>query len=131
VGIAKMALRAGSRESLALLRVRDDVLAMQTLLWPDEVRPTAGLAPEAPEIRPQELQMAQVLLEQLSQNFRWEDQRDAYREALTEVVEARLAGLEPPHAPAAPVMETEVVDLMAVLEASVNAARSKRNSSGS
>lgn len=131
VGIAKMALRAGSRESLALLRVRDDVLAMQTLLWPDEVRPTAGLAPEAPEIRPQEVQMAQVLLEQLSQDFRWEDQRDAYREALTEVIEARLAGLEPPHAPAAPVMESEVVDLMAVLEASVNAARSKRNSRGS
>jgi DNA end-binding protein Ku len=70
--------------------------------------------------------MAHVLLDQLSQGFRWEDQRDAYREALAEVIAARLEGVEPPHAPAARVMEGQVVDLMAVLEASVESARASR-----
>jgi DNA end-binding protein Ku len=121
-----MALRSRSRESLAVLRVREDVLAMQTLLWPDEVRSTAGLAPDAPAPQPRELHMAHVLLDQLSQGFRWEDQRDTYREALAEVIEARLEDVEPPHAPAARVMEGQVVDLMAVLEASVESARASR-----
>jgi DNA end-binding protein Ku len=129
VAVAKMALRSASRESLAVLRVREDVLAVQTMLWPDEVRSTAGLAPDAPLPQPRELHMAHLLLEQLSEGFRWEDQHDAYKQALTEVIEARLAGLEPPHAPASQVMEGEVVDLMAVLEASVESARSARDSS--
>ncbi|MGA5442453.1 Ku protein [Streptomyces griseoincarnatus] len=121
VGIARTALR--TRESLAVLRVRDDVLCLQGLLWPDEIRPTTGLAPDAPAPRRQELRMARTLMDQLTEDFRWEEQHDEYRKALERVVAAKLEGTEPPHAPAAQVMAGRVVDLMAMLEASVQAAR--------
>lgn len=121
VGIARMTLR--TRESLALLRVRGDVICVQSLLWPDEIRPTSGLAPPAPEPRKQELQMARTLMEQLSQDFEVSGQHDEYRRALEDVVAAKLAGTEPPHAPAAQVMPGGVTDLIAALEASVQAAR--------
>lgn len=45
VVICRVALR--TREALAVLHVRDDVLVLHTLLWPDEIRPTAGIAPAA------------------------------------------------------------------------------------
>lgn len=125
VGIARMALR--TRESLAVLRVRDDVLCIQSLMWPDEVRPTAGLAPSAEAPRRQELQMAHTLMQQLAEGFRWEEQRDEYQEALEAVVMAKLAGTEPPHAPAAQVMPGQIFDLMGVLEASAQAAQEARD----
>jgi DNA end-binding protein Ku len=69
--------------------------------------------------------MARSLLGVVGDDFRLEDQRDAYRNALEQVVAARLKGLEPPHAPAAgPV--GGVVDLMAALERSIQAAEHRR-----
>lgn len=127
VGIARMVLRTG--ESLAVLRVREDVLCIQGLLWPDEVRPTTGLAPDAPAPRRQELRMAHTLMDQLTEDFRWEEQHDEYRKALEQVVAAKLEGIEPPHAPAAQVMPGRVVDLMAMLEASVEAVREAHGTS--
>ncbi|WP_331726891.1 Ku protein [Streptomyces sp. NBC_00280] len=126
VGIARMVLR--TRESLAVLRVRDDVLCLQGLLWPDEVRPTTGLAPDAPAPRPQELRMARTLMDQLTEDFRWDEQHDEYREALERVVTAKLEGIEPPHAPAAQVLPGRVVDLMAMLQASVAVRETHGNS---
>jgi len=126
VGVARWALR--TRESLVLLRVRGHVLVAHTLLWPEEVREPAGLAP--PELQPseREMDMARLLLEQLADTFNWDDQHDEYRHALEQVVQAKLAETEPPHAPGARVIPTEVVDLMAALEASVESARAGRSS---
>jgi DNA end-binding protein Ku len=123
VGVARMALRG--RERLAVLRVRDDVLVAQALLWPDEIRVTTGLVEPAPEPRRQELQMAQTLMASLAEGFRLDEQRDHYREALDAVVTAKLAGQEPPHAPAA--QAGPVADLMAMLEESVRATRETRS----
>ncbi|MFI0716385.1 hypothetical protein ACH4SK_38485 [Streptomyces inhibens] len=67
--------------------------------------------------------MARTLMGQLTEDFRREEHHDEYRAALEQVVEARLAGLEPPHARDAQVMPGQVVDLMAALEASMQAAR--------
>jgi DNA end-binding protein Ku len=120
-----------TRESLALLRVREDVLCIHTLLWPEEVRPTAGLAPEAPAPDPREMEMARTLLDQLGADFDWSAHHDQYRHALEQVIQARLADTEPPHAPPAHVMPAEVVDLMAVLEASVQAAKASRTNENS
>ncbi|WP_377273716.1 Ku protein [Peterkaempfera sp. SMS 1(5)a] len=125
VAICRVAVR--SRESLAVLHVRDDVLVLHTLLWPDEIRPTAGIAPVAPELRRQELQMARSLMQVISEDFRLEEQRDEYRHALEQVVEAKLAGVEPPHAPGARVLPAGVVDLMAALQATVDEARAHRH----
>ncbi|MFI6771155.1 Ku protein [Streptomyces sp. NPDC050355] len=122
VGVARMALRG--RERLAILRVRDEAIVAQVVLWPDEIRAPAGLVEPAPEPRRQELQMAQTLMQSLAEDFRIEEQRDHYREALDQVVTAKLAGQEPPHAPAPPA--GSVLDLMTILQQSVQAAQAER-----
>jgi DNA end-binding protein Ku len=125
VAVARVALR--TRESLALLRVRDQALAMQTLLWPDELRPADDIAvPDVPEARPQELQMAQSLMAAVSEDFRLEEQHDDYQAALEQVVAAKLEGAEPPHVPPSAAAGGQVVDLMSVLEQSLEAARRHR-----
>ncbi|MFH9871613.1 Ku protein [Streptomyces lydicus] len=121
VGVGRMALRG--RERLVVLRVRGDVIVAQVLLWPDEIRAATGLVEPAPEPRRQELQMAQRLMQSLSEDFLLAEQRDHYREALDEVVTAKLVGHEPPHAPA--VRAGPVEDLMAMLRESVEAAKGR------
>ena len=60
VAITKIAIR--QRESLAALRVRDGVLVLHTMRWPDEIRtPDFGFLDEDITVRPQELQMAEAL----------------------------------------------------------------------
>lgn len=122
VAIGRTALR--TRDNLVVLRVRDDVLVMTTLLWPDEVRPTAGIAPATPELRPEEVRLARQLMDAISSDFDMTEERDEYTHALQEVVEARIAGLPAPHAPQARVLPPAggVADLMAVLEAAVRRA---------
>ncbi|MFD9417654.1 Ku protein [Streptomyces goshikiensis] len=130
IAVTKIAIR--SRESLAVLRVHEDTLVLQTCLWPDEVRPAAGITPEGDvTIRPQELQMAKSLMEMLSQDFDISALHDDYQEALQQVIEARLQGIEPPHEEAAAPTGGKVIDLMAALENSVRAARESRGETGS
>ena len=65
LAVVKVAMR--QRESLAVLRVRDRVIVLQTLLWPDEVRAAEfDILEQDVEIRPQELVMAQSLVESLA-----------------------------------------------------------------
>ncbi|MFG2711753.1 Ku protein [Streptomyces goshikiensis] len=129
IAVTKIAIR--SRESLAVLRVHEDTLVLQTCLWPDEVRPAAGITPEGDvTIRPQELQMAKSLMEMLSQDFDISALHDDYQEALQQVIEARLQGIEPPHEEAAAPTGGKVIDLMAALENSVRAARESRGETG-
>ncbi|MFD5884536.1 Ku protein [Streptomyces sp. NPDC060334] len=126
IAVTKIAIR--SREALAVLRVHEDTLVLQTCLWPDEVRPAAGITPEGDvTIRPQELQMARSLMDMLSQDFDLSALHDEYQEALQQVIEARLQGVEPPRdeQEAAPT-GGKVIDLMAALENSVRAARESR-----
>ncbi|MFE3607826.1 non-homologous end joining protein Ku [Streptomyces goshikiensis] len=130
IAVTKIAIR--SRESLAVLRVHEDTLVLQTCLWPDEVRPATGITPEGDvTIRPQELQMAKSLMEMLSQDFDMSALHDDYQEALQQVIEARLQGIEPPHEEAAAPEGGKVIDLMAALENSVRAARESRGEPGS
>ncbi|TVT15133.1 Ku protein [Amycolatopsis rhizosphaerae] len=126
VAIAKVALR--QRETLALLRVHADVLVMTTMLWPDEVRrPDFGfLDDEPPQVRPQELSMAGSLIDSLSEPvFDPDKYSDQYREALEAVIEAKVEG-KATTKPRAKAAKTEVVDLMAALEASVSEAKKSR-----
>ncbi|MEV8630231.1 Ku protein [Streptosporangium sp. NPDC051023] len=127
VGIVKVALR--QRESLAALRVRDGVFVLETMLWPDEVRPAdfAFLEEEA-EVRPQELRMAESLIESMVADFDPSRYRDAYREALQEVIEAKVAGREVVST-GPPPEQGPTADLMAALRASVEAAKRERPAS--
>jgi DNA end-binding protein Ku len=93
VAVAQVALR--QRESLATLRVRDGVLVLETLLWPDEVRPADfPFLDQDIEVKPQELTMAASLIESMTSQFDPDAFHDNYREALIELVEAKVAGRE-------------------------------------
>jgi DNA end-binding protein Ku len=93
IAIAQVALR--QRESLAILRVRDGVLVLETLLWPDEVRvPSFAFLDDDIEVRPQELRMAASLIDSMTVDFDPDEYHDSYREALQELVNAKVEGRE-------------------------------------
>ncbi len=125
IAIAQVALR--QRESLAILRVRDDVLVLETLLWPDEVRvPAFGFLDDDIEVRPQELRMASSLIESMTVDFDSDEYHDSYREALQELVNAKVEGRQvvQPEAEEQPAGETS--SLADALRASLAAARGGR-----
>jgi DNA end-binding protein Ku len=125
VAIVKVALR--NREALGTLRVRDGVFVLETMLWPDEVRtPDFGFLDEDVEVRPQELAMASSLIETLSGDFDPSEYRDTYREALQAVIEAKIEGREVVQPDQGQPTAGTVVDLMAALRASVEAAKKER-----
>ena len=129
VAVTKIALR--SRESLAVLRVHERTLVLHTCLWPDEVRDAGEVAPaDEVTVRPQELKMARSLMETLSEGFELSAVHDEYTAALQQVVEARLEGVEPPHARPTRAGGGEVIDLMAALENSVQAAKGETADEG-
>ena len=125
VAVVKVALR--QRERLATLRAKDGVLVMQTLLWPDEVRaPKLGFEDENVSVRPQELAMAESYIAALSGDFAPDEFSDDYREALQQVIDAKVAGREVT-APAEPAATSgQVVDLMEALRRSVAEAKARR-----
>ena len=128
--LVKVALR--SRESLGLLRTHDNVLVLQVMLWPDEVRDSAFAAPdEDVEIRKQEKAMAESYIDTLRGEFDPDQYHDEYRQALEQVVEAKAAGVALPAESEEEETEgAEVVDLVAALRASVEAAKARRAAGG-
>jgi DNA end-binding protein Ku len=128
VAVVKVALR--QRESLAVLRVRDRVIMLQTLLWPDEVREADfPILKEDVELRPQELRMAASLVDSMATDFEPDSFEDDYQKALFDLVEAKLEGAEPAPAQTTEEASTEVVDLLSALQASVDRARANRGES--
>jgi DNA end-binding protein Ku len=129
VAIVKIALR--QKENLATLRVREGVLVLNTMLWPDEVRqPDFAFLDEAIETRPPELQMAASLIDSMTGDFKADSYSDEYREALQEVIDAKVAGREVAAPAEAEPEAAPAVDLMAALQASVERARAARGESG-
>ncbi|MDO8484199.1 MAG: Ku protein [Candidatus Limnocylindrales bacterium] len=115
------------REALAALDPFGDTMLMTTLHWPDEIRSTAelDLGDEKYEFKPAELAMANQLVSAMTGEFDPSLYRDEYRAALGEVIQAKVDGKETVTAEA-PEESGTLIDLMAALEASVNAARSAR-----
>lgn len=122
--VVKVALR--NRESLALIRPVHGVLQLHTMLWPDELRDSEFAAPPADiEVSDAEIDMAQSFIDALAGPFTPADYHDTYREALEQVIAAKLEGAEVVE-PEQPEEEAEVVDLVAALRASVEAAKRRR-----
>ncbi|GFN29823.1 non-homologous end joining protein Ku [Paenibacillus xylaniclasticus] len=121
IGIAKVSIR--QKSSLAAIRVMENALVMETIYYPDEIRSVSqvpGLG-EAKPINEKELMMAKMLIEQLSSPFEPEKYTDDYRAQLMELIQHKIAGEEVRIAPSAE--QTNVLDLMAALQASLEAAR--------
>jgi DNA end-binding protein Ku len=126
VGIAKVSFR--DKEHLAALRFKDEVFVLETMYWPDEIREAEFDELRQPvKLRPQEVQMAQALIESLSGDWNPEEFTDEYREALMSIVEAKASGEE--IVVAEPEEEAKVVDLMEALKASVEAAKKDKPAS--
>ncbi|MBO2455124.1 Ku protein [Actinomadura barringtoniae] len=124
VAIVKVALR--QRESLATLRVRNGIFVLETMLWPDEIRePDFPFLEEDIEIRKQELAMATSLIESMEGEFDPSQYKDAYREALQAVIDAKIEGKEVAK-PEAEEGEEPAADLLSALRASVEAAKKSR-----
>jgi DNA end-binding protein Ku len=126
MAIVKIALR--QKETLAVLRVRDKVILLQTMLWPDEVREAdfSSLDTEV-ELRPQELKMAASLVESMAADFDPSEFTDDYQAAVRELIDAKLergesATLETEEKPDAG-KPGEVIDLLTALQRSVDRAR--------
>ncbi|MDO5500736.1 MAG: Ku protein [Propionibacteriaceae bacterium] len=123
--LVKVAIR--SRENLALIRVKDNQLLMHTMIWPDEIRDGEFAAPPADvTVSEAEVAMARTFIDALSGEFAPEEYTDSYREALEEVVNAKLTGAAPPEEAAPAAQDADVVDLVAALRASVEAAKQRR-----
>ncbi|AFU03477.1 Ku protein [Nocardia brasiliensis] len=111
---------------LAALRVHEGVLVLQTLLWPDEVREVEfesldGVA----EPKPQEIKMAETLVETMSDDFDPDQFTDEYQIELKRLLDEAIAsgtGKVPEQPESAPAeMDAEVVDLVAALQRSLEA----------
>ncbi|MEV5303742.1 Ku protein [Streptomyces diastaticus] len=124
VAVAKFALRG--RERLGMLRVVDEVIAMHTLHWPDEIRSPQEAAPETDvTVRDAELDLADALMGTLG-DVDLDSLHDDYREAVEEMVTAKVEGREPEPEKESAKGEGTVIDLMSALESSVREARRSR-----
>ncbi|MBW3709274.1 Ku protein [Streptomyces griseus] len=128
VAVAKFAWH--NRERLGLLRVREGAIVLHSMRWPDEVRSPESLAPRQVELDDEEIERAVQLTDTMALDS-IAGFRDTYRDALEELLTAKSEGREIPQpAEDAEQEEGKVVDLMAALNASVEAARESRGEDG-
>jgi DNA end-binding protein Ku len=124
VAVAKYAW--SGRERLGLLRVRDDVLVLHAMRWPDEVRDPAIVDPPTADIEEDEIEGALALMESMARDDLDDPEfRDHYTEALAKVIEAKREHQPLPEAPE-PEKPGKVLDLMAALQESVSKAKASR-----
>lgn len=123
IGIAQFTLR--SKQSLAAVRVFDEVLVLETIYYPDEVRnaqEVPGL-PKEIDLPDKEMKMAQQLIEQSVTPFDPRKYEDEYRQTVLEMIDKKAAGEEIQEAPQQ--QPKRVVDLMEALQASLKESESK------
>lgn len=127
VGIAKVAMRG--KEHLATLRADGDVLILETMFWPDEIRPAEfdDLGGSV-EVRDEEVKMAEMIIDNLTAEFDPSHWIDTSREKIEELAQAKIDG-EEIVAPEAP-EPTKVVDLLDALKASVEATKAQKKKAG-
>ncbi|MGL5858826.1 MAG: Ku protein [Angustibacter sp.] len=123
------------RSTLAVLRVRDDVIVLQTMLWPDEIRPAEfDDLGDTDSLRSQELAMASSLVDSMTGDYDPGEFGDEYRDAVHAVVEGKLergdTAMVPAAADSTGADDGQVLDLMAALQRSVEAARSPAADAG-
>jgi DNA end-binding protein Ku len=123
VGVAKVAIR--DKEHLATVRLKGDVFVLETMHWPDEIRePEFEELDKRVDVRDNEVKMARQLIQQLSGE--WRPEEDEYRIRLRQLAEQKVEGQEITLAAEPSEEPGQVVDLMEALKASVAEAKKKR-----
>jgi DNA end-binding protein Ku len=127
MAVVTVALR--QRTTVAVLRVRStdqgDVIVLQTMMWPDEIR-TPDFSVETGEVKDAEVKMANMLVETLAGDFDASEFEDDYAGAVEALVKAKVEGGEVRRTATSTKSSGEVVDLLAALQRSVDAAKSAR-----
>lgn len=123
IGIAKISIR--SKSSLAAIRVVENCLCMETMHYPDEIRSLTQVPnlPEHNQVNDKELQMAKMLIEQLSEKFEPEKYTDDYRIAMLDAIQSKVAGQSIDIVTSPATARSNVIDLMSALQASLEAAK--------
>ncbi|MGJ9412929.1 Ku protein [Aeromicrobium sp. CF4.19] len=134
--VVRFALRQKTR--LAVLRVRDKTLLLQTMLWDDEIREAEfDVLDKVPRISAKEREMASQLVDSLAGEFDPSAFTDDYQEQLRTLVEAKLEQGDTLDTSATfgekddDGEKAEVVDLMEALQRSVERSKKKRSGTGS
>jgi len=124
MAVVKITLR--QRETLAMLRARDDVIVLHTMMWPDEIRkPDFPFLDKEIGTRKNELAMADSLVQTMAGDFEPEEFKDDYRDAMAAMIEAKAAGAALPAAAADTGEKAQVVDLMTALQRSIDRSKPK------
>jgi DNA end-binding protein Ku len=131
VGIAKVVLR--NREHLAALKPNGDALVLELMHFNEELVAQSEFTfpPLKAEVPPGELKVAKMLIDTMTAKFEPEKFEDTYRERLLALVEARAKGKSIPEGRVKAPSATNVVNLMDVLQRSIEASKKERPSSGS
>ncbi len=129
VAIARVVIR--SKEALVALRPIDDVLAMSTMVFADEVLAPDRLEEisEAQEVKTtkRELDIAKQLVESLAGDFKPDAYQDAYREQVLEMIERKAQGKEIAVQPEPEEVTAPAPDLMGALKASLEAVKARED----
>ncbi len=123
MAVVTVALR--QRTSIAVLRVKDDVIVLQTMMWPDEIR-TPDFSVEPGDVKPAEVKMAHMLVDTLAGDFDASEFEDDYAGAVEALVKSKIEGGEIKRTETSTKTSGEVVDLLAALQKSVAAAKTAR-----
>ncbi|MFJ8098614.1 non-homologous end joining protein Ku [Streptomyces griseofuscus] len=124
VAVAKYAW--SGRERLGLLRVKDDVLVLHAMRWPDEIRDPAELLPPPVQVSDEEVEGALALMDTMTvDQLEGPEFTDRYTEAVAEIIEAKREEKPLPEAPE-PEQPAQIPDLMAALQESVSKAKASR-----
>jgi DNA end-binding protein Ku len=128
MAVVTVALR--QRTTTAVLRVREteqgDVIVLQTLMWPDEIRVPDFSVDVDGEVKPAEVKMARMLVDTLAGDFDPSEFEDDYAEAVEALVKTKVEGGDVTRTETSTKSAGEVVDLLAALQRSVAAAKKGR-----
>lgn len=124
IAVAKVTIR--EKQTLCVLRVYKDAVLLETIFYPDEIRPAAEVPALPGEFKTdaREMDIAKQLIDNLTAQFDPSKYTDEYREALRAMIDAKIAGREVVAQPEAP--ENKVIDLMEALKASVEKAQKEK-----
>jgi DNA end-binding protein Ku len=122
IGIAKVVI--ANREYLAAVKPDGLFLVLELMHFASEVLKPEELNRPKTDLNDKELKMANALIESMSSDWQPEKYRDEYRDAVMEMIETKAKNKQLPPAPAAAPRSTNVVDLVKVLQESINRSQS-------
>ena len=122
VGLGTFVMR--EREHICIIRAKDDLLILNRLRFPQEIRATGELNLPATKSKPAEVKMAVALIDQLTKPFNPKNFKDDYTDKLLKIIKAKARGKAVPFKPLK-IVHSKSKDLMEQLQASLSPGKKK------